>query len=168
MTARTMDILALDHALTSAVDRVRSALRAAEFAVAARESLDILRAQPSHLPALVTLALAVQLANDRATLDDFSLDDARAALAKASRLQSTAGDAEHELVRFLFAVDNNSEAALEVVERAASARAAQLRDLLAVKVEILQDLGRRPEAKSVAQTALKIFPNDADFRAALR
>lgn len=166
MTSPTIEVLALDRALTDAVDRVRFALRATEFVTAARESLEILRAQPSYLPALVTLALAVQLADDQATLDDFSLDDARAALEKASRIQSVADDAEHELVRFLFAVDDNSEAALALVERAVTARATQLRDLLAAKVEILQDLGRGPEAKRAAQAALKIFPNDADLQAA--
>lgn len=167
MTSQTIEVLTLDHALPSAVDRVRSALRAAEFATAARESLEILRTQPSYLPALVTLALAIQLADDRVTLNDFSLDDARAALEKASRIQSIADDAEHELVRFLFAVDNKSETALELVERAASARATQLRDLLVAKVEILQDLSRGLEAKNAAKAALKIFPNDVDLQAAL-
>ena len=168
MTSRTIEVLALDPALRNAVDRVRSALRAAEFATAARESLEILRAQPSYLPALVTLALAIQLADDQVTLNDFSLDDARAALEKASRIQSIADDAEHELVRFLFAVDDKSEAALELVERAASARATQLRNLLVAKVEILQDLGRGLEAKGAAEAALKIFPNDVDLQAALK
>lgn len=167
MTSLTMDILASDSALTSALERARAALRASDFGMAARGSLDILKAQPSHLPALVTLALAVQLAGDEATLNDFSLDDARIALDKAARLQCTAGDAEYELARFLFAVDDNSEAALEVVERAASARAAQLGDLLAAKVEILQDMGREREARIAAQAALMIFPNDARFRDAL-
>ena len=147
--------------------RALSAYAESDFVTAARLSFELLSEQPSYLPALVCFARAVQLADEEAT-PQFALEDARAALHKAAALHSIATDAEHELARFLYAVEDKDEEGLEVVERAIAARAAQLRDLLMAKVEILQDLGRRPEAKSVARTALKMFPNDTGFRAAVR
>lgn len=164
MTRDILKLLASDNDITDAMERVRSLLRKSEFGAASRESVQVLVRQPSYLPALVTLALSIQLEDDERKVKDFSLGDARAALQKASALQVIAGDASHELARFLYAVDDQSALALEVVDRAVQERAAQLQELLLAKVEILRDLQQQAAAEQVSRAALRMFADDTEFR----
>lgn len=166
MTGRAARLLDCDRAALVTMERALSAYADSDFVNAAHLSFDLLAQQPSYLPALVCFARSIQLADENATRD-FTLDDVRKALEKASELYAITVDPAHELSWFLFAVDDNDEAALEVVERAIVARTAQLRDLLVTKVEILRDMGRDSEADDVARDALRMFPSDADLKATL-
>lgn len=132
------------------LDEVLSALKASdERAIKFRKAVDYVTANPTCVPALVSLAVAIQVGEPEAA-PSLRLDDALQLLRWATKLAGRSADAPLELGHFLYAVENDSMAALDVVEAALTVLQGQTRDLLQLKVEVLQDLGRHDEAQRIA------------------
>jgi hypothetical protein len=155
MSEAVSGLLASDWVAANKMRLAIEAHAAHDFVAAVRLSFEVLSQQPSFLPALVCFARAVQLAAEEST-PEFDLKDARTALQKAVDLISAVPDPAHELARFLFAVEDDDQAALAVVEQAITSARTQLRDLLLAKAAILKDLGREAEAACATDAALAV------------
>lgn len=154
--------LASHASLEVAMSHVRTALRASKYALVIEQSLRILENSPGYVPALMSLATAVQLAEECDTLG-LSLNDAEQALAAAARIQASTDDVAHEYACFLFAVADNPAGAADVLAQASDRRESELRELLSTQLEVLRDLGRGLEVRELLSRASRMFPHSDEF-----
>lgn len=152
------DLEPVDRALQEA----EAAGREEDFGRAVDLAAEAVKAQPLHTGALLKLAAAIQLADDAR---GFELDDCRQLLRYAVQIAPSQG-VEHELANFVFAVDGNTPAALQIAEVGIRRVEEQLIELLAFEVEALRDAGKDLEAERKRQQAQRLFPGAAQFASA--
>ncbi len=141
---------------------LRNALRDDRLADALSMSIEALERDPSCVPALLAVSLVAQLSDDETP--GVSLDDARRALECASEIEALCGEADHEYGRFLFAVNDDSEAAIRVYQQGIARREAELCDLEVALVEGLVDVGKTAEARSRLLLGMRRFPDSRKLR----
>lgn len=144
--------------LNADLARLKASLRQANYSEAVRLASALVQQYPLFVPALVSLATAVQLSDNGA---GYSLEDCRALLSFAAYLEEQCGDATHECARFLFSVEDNTPEAIEVAARARDRKKREVFSLVVLLVEALRESGKHEKAEAALREARRIFP-DAD------
>ncbi len=163
MTRKWRNQLSINEVYLKQAQRMQSALSAGRFAEAFRICAEILHESPNSIPALIGISMIGQL-SDCGEIPGLELSHVQRALDTASVLESMGGSADHEYGRFLYAVEADSDAALDVIERGIARREAELLELTIARIEALVDTDRLTEARSEFSRAQSRFPDVKELK----